>query len=105
MDIKQINSLRHPGERILYLICATLNTFFAAFLILGVFFLGRTILLSGYLQNVYYVAVSAFVVAFFSMGTTFAQTRVYSVKVGENQFPKLFEIVKGFAQRDRKSVV
>ena len=99
MDIKKLNELRHPDERRLYVICAFLNTFAFAFLVLGAFLLWRSIIVSPYLQNFYFWAVTAFGAAFLSMGTTFAQTRVYSVKAGENQFPELYEKVSEYAKR------
>ncbi|OQB16034.1 MAG: heat shock protein HtpX [Firmicutes bacterium ADurb.Bin193] len=98
MDIKEINALRHPGERILYVACAFLNTMVITLLILGLSFMWQDLILNPYVQNVYVAVATAFGVAFFSMGSTFAQTKVYSVRVGENQFPELYAVVKKFAE-------
>lgn len=99
MDNKQINELRHPGERSLYLVCAFLNTFVLAFLIVGAVLFWRSLVSGSYLQNIYYAATTAFGAAFVTMGTTFARTRVYSVRAGENQFPELSGIVSCYAEK------
>lgn len=98
MDIKQINKLRHPYERTLYLICAALNTAMLFFLVSGVILLWDRLLISSYFKNLYLSVISLFTIAFYSMGTTFAQTRVYSVRVSYEQFPQLYEIVQEFAK-------
>jgi len=99
LNTEQINKLRHPSERKLYFICAFLNTFVVAFLVMGIMLLWRYILANAYLQNIYYAAGGAFGAVFLSMGTTFAQTRVYSVRVSENQFPRLWDKVLEFTKR------
>jgi len=99
LDIKEINRLRHPSERKLYIICAFLNTFVLLFLVFGAILLWRSVMLSPYLQNIYFAAGTAFGAVFLSMGTTFAQTRVYSVKLGEGQFPELWQRVVEYTDR------
>ncbi len=99
MDTVQINKLRHPCERGIYFICALINTLVAAFLVAGVFLMWRTIASGGVIQNIYYAAASLYAVAFFSMGTTFASTRVYSVRVSEDQFPQLYEVARDYARK------
>lgn len=99
MDQKRINELRHPSEQGLYIVCALLNTVVLAFLVIGIFLMWRALILSSHLQNIYIGVGTLFGVAFVSMGATFAQTRVYSVKVNENQFPQLKEVVNDYADR------
>ena len=98
LDIKQINRLRHPYERTLYVICAVLNTVLVMLLLFGLILLWETVAKSAYLQNLYITVVMLFVAAFYSMGTTFAQTRVYSVRVNREQFPLLYEMVEKHAE-------
>lgn len=98
MDNVKINSLRHPKERTLYIICAFVNTFALAFLILGIVLMWRTLVFSPQLQNLYIAVASLFSVAFFSMGTTYAQTKVFSVRLGENQFPELYDVTKRYSE-------
>lgn len=97
MDIKRINELRHPYERTLYLICAIVNTVIVFFLVSGIILLWDVIMVSAYVKNLYLTVISLFTVAFYSMGTTFAQTRVYAVRVSNDQFPKLYEIVEEYS--------
>ena len=66
---------------------------------MGAVLFWRSLVSGSYLQNIYYAATTAFGAAFVTMGTTFARTRVYSVRAGENQFPELSGIVSGYAEK------
>jgi Zn-dependent protease with chaperone function len=99
LDIQEINQLRHPSERKLYVVCALLNVIVMAFLLLGLVLLWRLIITTSYIKNIYIAAFAAFGAAFLSMGSTFAHTRVYSVKADEKQFPNLWNKVVEYAKQ------
>lgn len=98
LEQRDINRIRHPKERIFYFVSAFINTAVILFLVMAIFIIPRDILFSQRSQQVYIAIATLFVLAFFSMGSTFAQTKVYSVRIDENQFPELYDIVRDYAK-------
>lgn len=98
LEQRDINRIRHPKERIFYFFNAFINTAVILFLIIAVLIIPSEILFDDRSQKVYIAVATLFVVAFFSMGSTFAQTKVYSVRIDENQFPELYDVVKDFSK-------
>lgn len=98
LDQKDINQIRHPKERILYFVCALINTVVILFLVIAIFIIPPDILFSQSSQKLYIAVATLFVVAYFSMGSTFAQTKVYSVRIDENQFPELYDVVRQYSK-------
>jgi Zn-dependent protease with chaperone function len=99
LDEKRLNLLRHPRERALYLVCVCVSTAVAAFFVIGLLLARRTIWESPGILRLYITVASLFAAVFFGMGTTYARTRVFSVALGERQFPELYAVTQDFAAR------
>ena len=85
------NELRHPAELILFIISAVISTSVTAVLLFGLFLLYEDIFSLHTIRTFYITILVILITLFTGMGKTFAATRLNSVRIGENQFPELYE--------------
>lgn len=90
---EELNMLRNRAELPLYFVCALVN-FTVILIISAAFALGHVRGIAYYIAFLY-----LFIGFIISLGSTFSDARLYSVRIGEEQFPEIYKIACEYTKR------